>query len=171
MKVRSENRTDFEAVAQVVTAAFGARGEADLVAALRATVEPYVSLVAERDGEVVGHVFVSPVTLERSDEEVAWGGLAPVAVTPACQNCGIGSALMRAALDESRKLGWQAVFLLGDPLYYRRFGFELAAPKGFHYASYEFDSAFQSIELMPGALEGRSGWILYPPAFDALGEG
>jgi putative acetyltransferase len=60
------------------------------------------------------------------------------------------------------------VFLLGDPAYYARFGFELAGPRGLHYQSEAFDSAFQLLEVAPGALRGCTGCVRYHEAFDAL---
>jgi putative acetyltransferase len=62
------------------------------------------------------------------------------------------------------------LFLLGNPAYYGRFGFELAAPRGLHYESHAFDRGFQVLELAPGALEGVRGWVHYHPAFQELSE-
>ncbi len=171
MKIRPESADDHAAVEAVVTAAFGSPLEARLVAALREEVEPSISLVAENDrGEVVGHIFFSPVTLENAVDAPGCAALAPVSVEPRHQNLGVGSALIRSGLAGCRKLGWRAVFLVGDPLYYRRFGFKLAMTKGFHFSSYELDSAFQLLELEPGVLDGWTGWIRYPDAFDAIGD-
>jgi len=89
-------------------------------------------------------------------------------VEPAAQASGVGSALVRSGLDACGALGWQAVFLLGDPAYYARFGFELAAPRGLRYGSEAFDAGFQVKELVPGALDGYAGWVRYHEAFASL---
>jgi putative acetyltransferase len=149
-------------------AAFGRAAEADLVDALRASAHPQLSLVAEHAGDVVGHVFFSPVAIEGAAAAPPCAGLAPIGVWPAAQGAGIGSALVRAGLARCPELGWRAVFLLGDPDWYARFGFEPAAPRGFHYESEAFDRGFQLRELAPGALLGCAGYVRYAEAFGAL---
>lgn len=166
--VRPEAPGDREAVFAVQRDAFEQPDEAELVEALRGSVHPAVSLVAERDGVVVGHVFVSPVRIEGEALSCDCGGLAPLGVVRVHHGRGIGSALMRAAESASRSAGWGAVFLLGAPAYYERFGFQLAAPLGFHHQSAVFDSAFQVLELEPGSLDGASGWVHYAEPFSRL---
>lgn len=92
-----------------------------IVRALRQAGALTVSLVAEADGEVVGHVAVSPVRV--SDGAAGWFGLGPLSVSPAHQGKGVGGALMREALQALRALSASGCVLLGDPGYYRRFGF------------------------------------------------
>jgi putative acetyltransferase len=75
---------------------------------------------------------------------------------------------VQRALERSRALGWQAVFLAGEPEYYSRFGFVMAAPLGFHYESEEFDRVLQVVEVVAGALKGCSGCVRYPEAFASL---
>lgn len=166
--VREEIVADHARVDSIVEAAFERPQEAALVRALRESATPQLSLVAVLDGEVVGHVFFSPVTIEGASSSLPVGGLAPLAVDPSVQRRGAGSALVRAGLEACDALGWQAVFLLGDPAYYSRFGFELAAPRGFHYESEVFDAGFQVKEVVPGALAGHSGWVRYHEAFASL---
>ncbi len=72
---------------------------------------------------------------------------------------------MQRALVQAGALGWKAVFLVGEPEYYSRFGFVMAAPLGFRYESEEFDRAFQVAEVVAGSLKGWSGYIRYPKAF------
>ena len=91
--------------------------------------------------------------------------LGPMAVRPDRQGEGIGGALVRAALAGAGELGWPAVFLVGDPAYYVRFGFELAAPRGFTYGHPHFDPVLQVAVLTAGALDGRSGRVCFHPAF------
>jgi putative acetyltransferase len=165
-EIRAEAPGDAPAVFAVQAAAFGRPDEARLVDALRGTVERAVSHVAVRDGRVVGHVLVTPVRIETARGRTPeCGGLAPLGVEPALQGRGIGGALVRAALAGARELGWPAVFLLGSPVYYGRFGFELAAPRGLHYESHAFDAGFQVHVLLPGALDGIRGFVRYADAF------
>jgi len=86
-------------------------------------------------------------------------------VLPDAQGLGTGAALIRAGIEASRALDWRLLFVLGNPSYYARFGFALAAPHRLHYASHAFDVAFQVLELTPGALAGVTGWVRYHAAF------
>jgi putative acetyltransferase len=166
LHIREERAGDEARVAELVEAAFGQPEEARLVEALRRDADPTLSLVAEVEGRIAGHIFFSPVAIECAGAPPC-GGLAPVAVDPERQGLGIGSALVRAGLVRCPDLGWRAVFLLGNPAYYGRFGFELAAPT-LRYESEAFDSAFQKIELEPGVLSGLHGFVRYHPAFGDL---
>ena len=168
MTIRDEAPADHAAVARVVTAAFGQPDEARLLETLRAEADPHLSLVAKHDGAIVGHVFFSPVEVEGAPEAPPLSALAPLAVEPALQSEGIGSALVHAGLARCPEHGWRAVFLLGDPGYYARFGFGLAAPRGLRYLSEAFDAGFQVLELESGALKGVRGLVQYPPAFASL---
>jgi putative acetyltransferase len=167
--IRDERPADHASVYDLQAAAFGQRGEADLVVALRRDAEPQLSLVAERAGRVIGHVFVAPVQIGRGPEAPEFGGLAPIGVWPEFQRSGAGSALIRAGLARCPALGWHAVFLVGNPAYYRRFGFEQVAARGFHYKHPHFNPALQAIELTPGALAHLTGEVVYHPAFDDTG--
>jgi len=129
---------------------------------------PRVSLVAELGEQVVAHVLLTPVVIEGDGACPPAGALGPVGVLPEQQGRGIGSALVRAGLAACPALGWQVCFVLGNPSYYGRFGFELAAPRGLHYASHDFDRGFQVQALAPGALTGARGWVRYHAAFDAV---
>lgn len=165
LEIRPERPSDTARVDEIQRAAFGQADEARLVEALRERAKPYLSLVAELSGELVGHVMFSPVSIEGSGDPPPLAGLAPLAVAPEAQGRGAGSALVRAGLRDCISLGWQAVFLLGHPAYYSRFGFVLAAEQGLRYESEAYDPAFQLIELVPDALSGCSGWVRYHEAF------
>lgn len=164
MIVRPEQVADRAAVRAVNAAAFETRAEADLVDALREQVRPLISLVAEADGAVVGHILFSPVTIDgRPDLRLL--GLAPMAVVPDHQRHGVGTALVRAGLDRCRQLGVGVVVLLGHPAYYPRFGFVPATRFGI---GCEYDApgeAFMLIELQPGYLRGVTGTARYHVAF------
>ena len=127
--VRPESPPDAPAIFAVTeqafrTAAHSAGTEQFIVDALRRAGALTVSLVAELDGGVIGHVAVSPVTV--SDGATGWYGLGPISVLPQHQRSGVGSRLMRAALQALHDRGAAGCMLVGDAEYYRRFGFEPA---------------------------------------------
>ena len=124
--IRPETPADAAAIATLTTAAFlnaphTSHTEAFIVNALRRAGALSASLVAEQGGELVGHVATSPVVV--SDGTPGWHGLGPISVLPVYQGQGIGSALMRAAQQALRGQGAAGIMLVGDPGYYRRFGF------------------------------------------------
>lgn len=168
IEIRDESAADFAAVFEIHADAFGREAEARLVDELRGAAGPALSLVAVRSGRPVGHVFVSRVRIEGQPTARPCAGLAPLGVVSDQQRTGVGSALMREAIARCPGLGFGAVFLLGDPGYYHRFDFALAAPRGFHYERVEFDPAFQVLEVEAGALAGGAGWVRYPEAFARL---
>lgn len=159
---------DVDRAFAVVESAFRDRLEADLVNALRRSASPQVSLVAEADGAVVGHVFLSPIAIESDRPAPAAAQLSPVSVLPDHQRHGVGSKLIRAGLSECAAVGWSAVFLVGNPAYYSRFGFQMAAPLGFSYPG-PHDPYLQLLELRSGALSGVSGRARFHPAFAEVG--
>jgi putative acetyltransferase len=163
--VRAFRPGDDAAVDAIVAGAFGRRGEADLVRALRREAEDLVELVAEGARGVVGHVAFSPVTAERLAPGVVAVGLAPLAVAPALQRGGVGIALVEAGLAACAARGAGLVFVLGHREYYPRFGFRPAAGFGFRYGSGDQGSFFAR-ELAPGAARGGGGRVRYHPAFD-----
>ncbi len=126
MIIRNETDSDVEAIAEVTKAAFETlavshQTEQFIVAALRAAGALTLSLVAEIDGKVVGHVAFSPVTISGGSPD--WYGLGPVSVLPEHQRQGIGTALIREGLSLLRARGAGGCVLVGHPEYYRRFGF------------------------------------------------
>ena len=125
--IRSETSADVNAIAEVTVAAFKTlaisnQTEHFIVAALRAAQALTLSLVAEVDGRVVGHIAFSPLTI--SDGSSNWYGLGPVSVLPECQRSGIGSALIREGISRLKDLGAGGCCLVGHPEYYTRFGFQ-----------------------------------------------
>lgn len=164
--IRPEAPADLASIRAVLTAAFPTAAEAGLVDALRSAGRLTVSLVATiSSGELVGHVALSPLTLD--DHPTSGLGLAPVAVAPAHQGRGLGGALVRAALAAARDRGAGVVVLLGAPAYYSRFGFVPASTFGLT-SEYDAGDAFQAIELVPGALAPHRGRIRYAPEFADL---
>lgn len=127
MLIRNERPEDVAAIGAVTTAAFlgrpySSQTEALIVDALRAAGALTLSLVAEADGQVVGHIAFSPVDIEVSDG--AWYGLGPVSVAPDHQSEGVGQLLIREGLARLEASGAAGCVLLGSPKYYERFGFE-----------------------------------------------
>lgn len=164
MIVRDEEEKDWAAVHALNASAFETPTEADLVDALRQQVSPLVSLVAEIDLAIVGHILFSPVTLS-GFSHLRIMGLAPMAVLPARQRSGIGSTLVGAGLEKCREMGYGAVVVLGHPKYYPRFGFSPSTRFGL---SCEYDvpeEVFMVCELREGFLRGAHGTIKYHPAF------
>lgn len=127
MLIRHEVPADIPAIAELTTAAFAKAEHSDgteaaIVERLRAAGDLALSLVAIEDGELVGHVAFSPIRIE--DAADGWLGLGPVSVSPRHQRRGIGTALIREGLRELEAEGALGCVVLGNPEYYRRFGFE-----------------------------------------------
>lgn len=164
MVIRAEERKDWAAIHAVNASAFETSAEARLVARLRQEAQPVISLIAEEDDEIIGHTMFSPVSLTgHVDPKIL--GLGPMAVLPKHQRKGIGSALVRAGLEQCKRLGFGAVVLVGHPEFYSRFGFQPASRFGI---ACEFDvpqEAWMAIELEPGFLADATGAIKYHPAF------
>ncbi|ANH74220.1 acetyltransferase family protein [Ralstonia insidiosa] len=162
--IRPEAPADAASIEAVTIAAFReaehtSHNEQDIVRALREAGALTVSLVAERDGAVVGHVAISPVSI--ADGTSGWFGLGPISVLPAEQGCGIGACLMRAALDQLRTLGAAGCVVLGDPAYYGRFGFRAEPSLVFPRVPAEY---FQAL-IFRGTLP--NGAVTYHPGFYA----
>lgn len=127
MTIRNEQPQDIEAISRLTEAAFrneeySSHTEHFIVNALRRTGQLSISLVAAEHDEILGHVAISPVSI--SSGVTGWYGLGPISVRPDRQGKGIGSALMRAALQQLRQQGAAGCVVLGDPAYYGRFGFK-----------------------------------------------
>jgi putative acetyltransferase len=168
--IRPETADDAAAVRAVHKAAFETPLEARLVDALRHNGKALVSLVAEADGRVVGHILFSPVTLVSSERPLVGAGLAPVAVTPSCQRRGIGKRLIQEGLSACARNGSPFVVVLGAPAYYRQFGFRRASARGVA-DEYGVDEEFMLIELQGGALPSSGGLAKYAPEFAEAEDG
>ena len=130
INIRDEAPNDIEVIADVTKAAFESmeisnHTEQFIVNALRKAGVLTISLVAEVDGRVVGHIAFSPVSM--SDGTVGWYGLGPISVLPAYQRRGIGKALIDAGLIRLKALGANGCCLVGHPEYYVKFGFKNTA--------------------------------------------
>ena len=167
--IRKEIKADYAAVAGVIESAFGQEGEALLVQRLRKNPGfiPALSLVAECDGRVVGHVLFFPIKIKSKEATSDSLALAPISVMPKFQRKGIGGKLIRAGLNTAIDLGHTSVIVLGHAEYYPAFGFGPASKwdirppfKGVP------DNAFLAIELIDGALNNVSGVVEYPEEFN-----
>jgi putative acetyltransferase len=166
--IRVESPGDGPAIFKVHSEAFGRDDEARLVDALRRSPAyiPDLSLVALDEAHgLVGHILFTRIVIgdaERSHDALA---LAPLAVMPAAQKQGVGSALVRRGLDAAGRLGHRVVIVLGHPEYYPKFGFQPAAAFGVRAPFEVTPEAFMALALQPGALDEVRGEVRYPPEF------
>ena len=167
MRIRTAHSKDAAGIRAVNVSAFGTTAEADLVDTLCERAAPIISLVADDEGAIVGHILFTPMTLD-TDRELKVMGLAPMAVSTGRQRQGIGAALVQAGLDECWRLGAAAVAVLGHAEYYPRFGFAPASNFGLM-SQYDVpDDVFMIVEGRRGALAGKHGLLRYHPAFAEL---
>ncbi|MGD9873909.1 MAG: GNAT family N-acetyltransferase [Kiritimatiellia bacterium] len=165
--IRPEKPADIPAVRALNEAAFGQTVEADIVDAVRAECRSAVSLVAEDEGRIVGHIFFSPVVVSDDMESVRGMGLAPMAVLPERQRQGIGSALVREGIEKLRQKGCPFIVVLGHPAFYPRFGFMPASRKGV-FCQWDGvpDEAFMILILDKSVMAGAAGTARYREEFD-----
>ncbi|MGE3230998.1 MAG: GNAT family N-acetyltransferase [Hyphomicrobium sp.] len=160
-RITPETPAHARGVRALLLAAFPTPAEADLVERLRRDGDAAIALVAIEEGDVAGHIVFSPM-----QAPMRALGLGPVAIAPNRQRRGIASDLIRSGLDLARAEGWDAVFVLGDPAFYARFGFSTDAAS-------RFACKYAGPHFMALALDGRdlrqaTGTVVYAPAFDAL---
>jgi len=165
--IRHEGPLDLPAIRGVNLLAFGGVGEANLVDALRDAGDARLSVVAEVEDQIVGHVMFSRLKIHQPTGDVFEAlALAPMAVVPALQRQGVGTTLITSALQDCAAAGHRAVIVLGHAKYYPRFGFstQLTAKLESPYAG----PHFMALELVPGALADVTGRVEYPPAFSEV---
>jgi putative acetyltransferase len=162
MIVRSEAQGDIAAIRAVEEAAFLQSAEAKLVDDLRAAGDSIFSLVAVADETIAGHAMFS--RLQAPFPALALG---PVAVPPDRQRRGVGSRLIRDGIARSEAAGWQGIFVLGDPAFYRRFGFDVGKARGF--VSPYAGPHLMALPLGRNELPTSTGSIQHAPAFAKLG--
>lgn len=178
--IRRETKDDYQRVREVVKSAFTAIGEREndfnewtLVEKLRES-DYYVndlSLVAEVDGKVVGHIMFTPLKIKNGSECFESIDLAPVSVHADYQNQGIGKAMVQVGIEKAKALGYKSIIVMGHPKYYASFGFKLASNWKIGLDN-NFDSKYLfALELVEGGLEGVHGILEYaPPFYNEKGE-
>jgi putative acetyltransferase len=165
--VRHEHPDDVATVDALVGAAFEGRpNEVALVRGLRSTEPPAISRLAVQDGAIVGHAMLSDLRLEGSERRVL--GLAPVAVAPHRQGRGIGRVLTEDAVVTAERCRATMVVVLGDPAFYRRFGFEPAGAHGIEPPPGVAPDAFL-IARLSSYDDTSAGRITYPLVFTETG--
>ncbi|GAA5530207.1 N-acetyltransferase Eis [Herpetosiphon gulosus] len=167
IQIRPETNADLAAITSINQAAFGRIDEADSVNTLRQA-STTISLVAELDAQIVGHILFSPVQYDQAPSRIKIWGLGPLAVLPSHQRTGIGAALVKAGLEACRQAAIQALVVLGDPAYYQRFGFRPAASWHLRCHYPVPAEVFMAMELVVGTLVDLDGTISYHPAFDGV---
>jgi putative acetyltransferase len=169
--IRHETPTDTDAIHIVNKLAFDSReDEPGLVNAIRKS-ENFIqelSLVAEKNGQILGHILFSRIHIEIENGQIPALALAPMAVLPDYQKQCIGSRLVRHGLDECKRLGYSIVIVLGHVAYYPRFGFSAASAKSLDCPFGDCGNAWMALELVPAALKGVCGSVIYPSAFNSV---
>jgi predicted N-acetyltransferase YhbS len=172
LMIRQETPNDYTAVFSLTEEAFrelkfSNHDEQFLVERLRNSEAfiPELSLVAELDGQVVGHIMLTKMTIRNDNNGYPTLGLAPVSVLPAFQCQGIGSSLIMEAHRIAGDMGYKSVVLIGHPAYYPRFGYRVAGNYGIRFPFEAPDECCMVAELVQGALEGVSGLVEHPKEF------
>lgn len=172
LKIRQENLSDYRAVFQIIKSAFANMEMSDqtehfLVERLRKSDAfiPELSLVAEQNGEIVGHIILTKITIKNKEQTFTSLALAPVSVKPTYQNKGIGGQLIQEAHRIAKALQYTSIILLGHPHYYPRFGYELCSKYGISMPFEAPDESCMVLELTKNGLQGVSGTVVYSKAF------
>lgn len=169
MVIRTETRDDYNKVFQVNYEAFRNReDESKLVEKIRNSKQfiPELSIVAEENNEIVGHILLSKAEIVNGDNNYEVIVLAPIAVKPELQNKGIGGQLIQEGLKRCKNLGYGIVLLIGHPTYYPRFGFKPARQFGLKLKQFNVsDEVFMVCEVIDGELDKIKGELKYPETF------
>lgn len=171
VKIRQENKDDFNTIFEVNKFAFGRDNEANLVDLLRNSNAfiPELSLVATFNNKIVGHILFTKIKIINDDKNESESiALAPMAVRPEFQNKGIGGQLIKRGLDKAKYLQYKSVIVLGHEHYYPKFGF-VPADKWNIKSPYNVPTnVFMALELVINGLKNISGLVKYPNEFDIV---
>ncbi len=168
ISIRPEHEADIPAIDELYRSAFAEDTETKLVTLLRNSDAfiPQLSLVAEVNGNIAGHILFTKISIEGNGGKAASSlALAPMAVLPKYQKKGIGSKIINHGLQKAKELGYTSVIVVGHEDYYPRFGF---APAGKWHISCPFDvpaNVFMALELENGSLANAAGVVKYDQAF------
>lgn len=165
ISIRAERDGDAPAVHDVTARAFNDEHVASLVSVLRDGPARLSLVACSDDGTVIGHTMLSRGWVDAARELVEVLVLSPLSVDPPAQGQGIGSALVRAALESAASLRAPAVFLEGSPDYYPRFGFEPGAARGFVRPSVRIPEVAFQVVVLPAWQDWMIGALVYPDAF------
>lgn len=167
--IRTETPADYDQVREINIQAFGNReDEAHLVDRIRKSEGfiPYLSLVAEAEGSIVGHLLLSKAAVINDEEPHEVIVLAPIAVRPTHQRQGVGKRLIDEGLLRCKELGFGLVLLIGHPTYYPKFGFKPARPIGLELKQFDVpDDVFMVYEVLENTRRRIEGELQYPKAF------
>lgn len=164
MLIRQESRTDYKRIRELNDGAFGSSEESQLIDTLRSEGLALLSLVAEEERDIIGHILFSRIHISNGSEpELPVVALAPMSVSSVHQKKGVGGALIQQGLRILRQRGENAVFVVGHKRYYPKFGFSAELASHFK-CEYSGDSFF-ALELHAGWMEGKSGSVVYPESF------
>lgn len=167
--IRPELKSDYTSIFTVHQSAFKRDIEAELVDRLRKTnyYHSELSLVADEDSEIVGHILFTRVVIKDGNKTYPALALAPVGVKEEAQKKGIGTLLIEEGLKKAKYLGHKAIVVLGDPAFYERFGFERASNYEITPPAAFPEEAFLVKKLSPEDLEFK-GQVLYPVQFNMV---
>lgn len=167
IEIRNENQEDYEVVRTINDKAFGQSTEGKTVDKIRSACKEILSLVAVKEGQVVGHIFFSPVSVSCEGKEIIGMGLAPMAVKPEFQKQGIGSLLVNEGINLLKKSKCPFIIVLGHDKYYPRFGFKTASKYGL-VPQWDGvpDEAFMALFLDKSVVSSVSGVVNYRNEFN-----
>jgi predicted N-acetyltransferase YhbS len=168
--VRSETEEDYGKITNLHCLAFKRREEGRLVEKLRKTSDfiPELSLVAEYEKNVIGHLLLYPIKINTKTGKCSSLALAPISVHPDHQHKGVGSILIINGLNKAKQIGFKSVIVVGYPNYYPKFGFKKASKWGISAPFKVPDEAFMAIELTKNRLKNCNGIVEYPKEFEEL---
>jgi len=167
MIIRREKNEDFKSIYEINYQAFKQKNESELIERIRGSKNfvPGLSLVAEKNGKIVGHLLLSKIKI-KGEKVYKSLILAPLAVLPELQKQGIGEKLIKEGLKKARELGFSSVIVVGHKDYYPKFGFEKASKWNIKCSFEVPDEAFMAIELNNGALAEKSGIAEFSKEFE-----
>jgi len=160
--IRKSKQTDIDKIAKLMHESFSSEAESNLVKKLFSGEDILVNLVYQSSDQILGNIIISKIKMH-PDVGLFCGGVGPLAVRPSHQFKGIGSQLMKAAIIECSNLGVDALFVLGDPNYYKRFNFEVSKIRSDYNAK-----NFQELQLTGNCLNDLQAKISYADAFSIV---